>query len=278
MFEKLHAKPPAKPHVSSRVRAYGRARIDIARRAVTAQDWDQMWKPPQNAFPFTWGKYWKQCIEYRVDDFAAEVGFFIDVLGFPILAFDASYAMFTSPAGEFTFSVVQTPEGISSTPPDAIRIQFMVQDIDATTEELSRRGILFTQNPEPLSEGSTMYAASFLTPHGICIDVWGEARQASEDVVEAESVEDEISEAEEVDQQSKKPSPEKVVEQELDIDDLFEEIHDEPEDMPKFKNQNSSIIQADAEEDPDEDSLNDVQYIDVPEVDYPEYKPIPFRR
>jgi hypothetical protein len=70
MFDKFQPKQPDRPHVSARVRAYGRARVDIARRAVTPQDWEELWKPPQNPFPFTWGKYWKQCVEYRVDDFA----------------------------------------------------------------------------------------------------------------------------------------------------------------------------------------------------------------
>jgi catechol 2,3-dioxygenase-like lactoylglutathione lyase family enzyme len=118
---------------------------------------------PQNPFPFTWGKYWKQCIEYRVDDFAAEAGFFIDILGFPVIAFDPNYAMFTSPAGEFTFAIVQTPEGGYSTPSDALRIQFMVEDIYATTEELARRGIAFNQYPEP-SPKAQVRVTTFLTP------------------------------------------------------------------------------------------------------------------
>ena len=67
------------PRINPRVRAYGKARLDIARRAQSRQDWDTLWKKPLHEFPFTWGAYWKQSIEYRVADFAAEIGFFIDV-------------------------------------------------------------------------------------------------------------------------------------------------------------------------------------------------------
>jgi catechol 2,3-dioxygenase-like lactoylglutathione lyase family enzyme len=162
-----------KYHVNPRYRAYGKARIDIAQRAASREDWDRLWKAPLNPFPFTWGTRWKQNVEYKVDDFAAEVGFFIDVLGLPVIAFDANYAMFTSPDEDFTFSVVPAYAGEPGTPPDAIRIQFMVADILKTTGELQRRGIQFEQMPEPISPGSALYISSFSTPHGISIDLWG---------------------------------------------------------------------------------------------------------
>jgi catechol 2,3-dioxygenase-like lactoylglutathione lyase family enzyme len=158
--------------INPRVRALGKARIDIARRAQTPAEWQKLWKPPAHSFPFRWGESWKQCVEYRVDDFAAEVGFFIDVLGLPVNALDPDYAMFTSPQGDFYFSVVQAEAG-TSTPPDAIRLQFMVTDIFATVEELESRGIAFAQQPQAVRSGSTLQIATFLTPHGICIDLWG---------------------------------------------------------------------------------------------------------
>ncbi len=277
MFEKFQVKQAVKPHVSARVRAYGRARIDIARRALTPQDWDELWKPPQNPFPFTWGTYWKQCVEYRVDDFPSEAGFFIDVLGFPVIAFDANYAMFTSPTGEFTFAVVQTLEGGTSTPPDAIRIQFMVEDIYKTTEELARRGIAFTQNPEPLSEGSSMHTATFLSPHGICIDVWGEVRIATAEEVEIDELEEvePPSEVEPVDGHPKQPTSINSSDPDDDFDDLFEEVNDEPAEKPRLLNQNKPQPKTTRDE---EDSHDEVQYIDEPEPNLPAYTPIPVRR
>jgi len=159
--------------INPRVRAYGKARIDIAQRAQTPADWERLWVNPLHAFPFVWGESWKQCIEYKVDDFAAEVGFFIDVLGLPVNAFGPAYAMFTSPQGDFFFSFIPTPRGEYSTPPDAIRLQFMVADIFTTTRELEQRGIEFEHLPVPIQPGLPLHAASFRTPNGILVDLWG---------------------------------------------------------------------------------------------------------
>ena len=165
--------------INPRVRAYGKARIDIAERVKNPSDWEKLWKPPSASYPFVWGESWKQCVEYRVDDFAAEVGFFIDVLGLPVNAFDPGYAMFTSPQRDFFFAVVPAPHAEQSTPPEAIRLQFMVKDIMATTYELEQRGISFEQPPQPLRPGSTLSIGYFRTPHGICIELWGMAKAAT---------------------------------------------------------------------------------------------------
>ena len=161
-----------KPHVPARVWAYGRARIEIAQRAQTREDWDDLWKPPIQPFAFQWGQHWKHCIEYKVADFTAEVGFFIDLLGLPVNAFNQDYAMFTSPDHEFYFAVI--PAGKANpTPSDALRLQFMVADIFSSFEELKRRGIQFVQEPQPVSQGSNQWVAAFQTPNGICMELWG---------------------------------------------------------------------------------------------------------
>ena len=159
--------------INPRVRAYGKARIDIAARAKNPADWEKLWKPPSASYPFVLGESWKQCVEYRVDDFAAEVGFFIDILGLPVNAFDPGYAMFTSPQRDFFFAVVPTPHAEQSTPPDAFRLQFMVKDIISTTHELEQRGVFFEQPSQPLRPGSSLSIGYFRTPHGICIELWG---------------------------------------------------------------------------------------------------------
>jgi catechol 2,3-dioxygenase-like lactoylglutathione lyase family enzyme len=170
--------------INPRVRAFGKARLDIAGRAKNQAQWEKLWKHPVNSFPFVWGESWKQCFEYRVDDFPAEVGFYIDVLGLPINALDPGYAMFTSPQSDFFFSVVPTPHNEPSTPPDAIRLQFMVKDIITTTQELQQRGIDFEQTPQPLRPGSSLSIASFRTPHGICVELWGKVETSSSSDVE----------------------------------------------------------------------------------------------
>lgn len=169
----MFAHKAIKSHVPARVRAYGRARLDIAQRALTPQDWEKLWKPPIHPFPFRWGPHWKQCVEYRVADFTAEVGFLIDILGLPVNAFNPNYAMFTSPNRDFYFAVVPAEPGAPSTPPDALRIQFMVEDIFALAQTLKERGIVFEQEPAPLAENSSQWVASFCTPNGIGMEIWG---------------------------------------------------------------------------------------------------------
>ena len=172
MFE-IFRKTEPMYRVNPRFRAYGKARIDIAKRAATRDDWDQLWKKPTNPFPFSWGSSWKQCVEYKVADFPSEVGFFIDILGFPVNAFDPDYAMFTSPNGDFYFSVVPTWEGETPTPAGAIRLQFMVQDIIATAIELERRGVIFDQMPARVANNSAFMIGVFHTPNGMRIELWG---------------------------------------------------------------------------------------------------------
>jgi hypothetical protein len=165
------------PYVSPKIRAYGKARLDIASRVESQQDWDELWKAPLHPFPFRWGKSWKQSFEYRVADFPAEVGFFTDLLGFPVKAIGPDYAMFTSPDESFHFSVSPSlPDG-QSTPPEGVSMQFMVSNIIETTDELESRGVVFERAPSPVESGSSLYSGYFRTPNGICIDLWGEVER-----------------------------------------------------------------------------------------------------
>lgn len=163
-------------HINPRFRAYGKARMDIARRIQSQEDWDNLWITPKNPFAisFPWQSAWKQCIEYRVDDYAAEVGFWIDVIGVAVNAFGPEYAQFSGYSGEFTFAVSAAYEGMASTPADSIRMQFMVEDLLHTVDELTRRNVIFEQPPIPVTNGSPVHIATFRTPHGIAVDLWGE--------------------------------------------------------------------------------------------------------
>jgi catechol 2,3-dioxygenase-like lactoylglutathione lyase family enzyme len=160
-------------HVNPRFRAYGKARLDIARRADSREAWLDLWKPAQHTFPFRWGKYWKQCVEYRVQDFAAEVGFFIDVLGFVVNSLDTHYAQFTSPEGEFYIAVLPNLDGAPTPHIDGIRLQFMIRDLHKTVQELETRGVAFEALPQPIQPGSRLEVASFRTPNGMLVELWG---------------------------------------------------------------------------------------------------------
>ncbi len=165
---------PDKNSLTEKCRSLGKNRIKVAEKAKTPEDWKQLWKDPEYDYPFKWGDCWKQCIEYFVDDFVSEVGFFIDILGFPPNAFDKCYAMFSSPDRAFYFSIACSTTENKTTPPDSIRIQFMIEDIIGTAKELEARGIIFERKPEPFEdEASPMYTGYFRSPNGVRIDLWG---------------------------------------------------------------------------------------------------------
>lgn len=155
------------------LRQMGEARIAVVREAKTQEDFKRLWKEPKHPYAITLGTCWKQCTEYAVDDFAAEVGFWIDVMGLPRNAFGPDYAMFTSPGKDFFFGVVPASTSRQATPPDSIRLQFMVEDLPTLCQELEKRGIRLEAKPERQGlEESTLWKCTFRTPHGVPVDLW----------------------------------------------------------------------------------------------------------
>jgi hypothetical protein len=248
--------------INPRVRAIGKARLDFASHTKNQIEWEKQWKSPSNQFPFDWGESWKQCVEYRVDDFPAEVGFYIDILGFSVNALDPTYAMFTSPQAEFFISIVPTQPNEQSTSPDAIRLQFMVKDIARTTQALQQRGISFDHTPQPLHPGSTLQISTFRTPHGISIELWGrdEILQISELATSTTNI-------------ATKPGngddPEDEDEEELDEDtDIGEEDGAAGDDLDDEEDVDTGFGGEDDEND-DEEDLDSGEELDE-EVDIPE--------
>ncbi len=176
--------------IDPRVRAYGKARIDVTQRARDESEWQSMWREPRYEFPFSFEKGWKHSIQYLVDDYPAEIGFFIDVLGFPVSAFSPSYAQFTSPGGDFHFSVAQA-EGAAATPPELISIQFKIESLAETIEELEKRGVTFDRKPDSVE--NTVAVATLRSPHGVPIELWGILQAERSAVPIAEDGEDEKS-------------------------------------------------------------------------------------
>jgi catechol 2,3-dioxygenase-like lactoylglutathione lyase family enzyme len=225
--------------INPRIRAYGKARLDLARRARNGEDWKRIWKPPTHPYPFQLGGAWKQCIEYKVDDFAAEIGFFIDVLGLEVNSLDPGYAQFTSPQRDFYFAVVETPPGFQSTPADALRIQFMLEDIFSTAEALEERGITFEIPPQPCQAGSALNIGSFRTPHGISIELWGIVNDTvfSHYATSEDELIDLMSNEEEVLEPEPAPStytpPAAVVEPEDDEEEFFPGLREKEIEPPK---------------------------------------------
>jgi len=164
-------KAKKKPHVNPRFRAYGRARIDIIQHVSNQEDWDRLWKSPSNSFPFQWTEGWKQCIEYRVEDYAAEVGFYIDFLGFSVDEFGPQYARFCSPAGDFAIGIEACPAGSSARPVSGLGLQLQVTNLFELVEELQKRGVSFEQPPKIHSRDKSLVSTIFKTPHGLVIEL-----------------------------------------------------------------------------------------------------------
>lgn len=122
----------------------------------------------ESQFLFTWGDCWKQCTEYHVADFDAEMEFFRDLLGFPINGVGDGFAMFTSPDQAFYLSISQ-----ADAPSTGLRLQFMIENILDVSRVLEARGVRFEETPHPWQEGSPLYTGIFLTPNGIPVDLWG---------------------------------------------------------------------------------------------------------
>lgn len=156
-------------------KTWGTERVDFAAQAKSKEDWAR-WKKTKYEFAFEWGNCWTHCIEYKVADFQAEVGFFIDVLGCDCNSISEDYAMFMGPKREFFFSVRKPKAGETPTPSDALTIEFMIRDLFKTLERLKQRGVAVSEEPRPMQEGSTLYSASFLTPNGMQVRLWSEEK------------------------------------------------------------------------------------------------------
>ncbi len=153
--------------------ALGAERLDIATTAKSPEEWQKRWKDTSAAFPFKWGSCWTATMTYQVEDYAAEIGFFVDGLGFKCNAISPDFTMLAAPDRSYFFCVVPVPEGGRATPSDTFHLSFMLDDIDASTEAIDARGIAFDERPAPWGEGAPMKKGSLRTPNGVRVECWG---------------------------------------------------------------------------------------------------------
>ena len=153
--------------------ALGSARLRVAREATTAEQWRESWPSAPEELPFRWGSCWTATMQYRVADFAAEIGFFIDGLGFTANALDQNYCMFAAPDRSYFFSIVPADEEHAATPPDALTIGFMAEHVEVARREIEARGIEFSRAPEPY-QSSSLLRGELRTPNGILVELWGQ--------------------------------------------------------------------------------------------------------
>jgi catechol 2,3-dioxygenase-like lactoylglutathione lyase family enzyme len=156
----------------ARVTELGRERIRMA-GSIAPERWKEEWPEPKVAFPFALDG-WKQCLCYVVDDYAAEVGFYVDVLGLPAPLFGPDNALLTSPGKDFYFQIAEVTEDEKATPPDTIGLMFYVSNMMEACAELESRGVVFDDPPTPMGgPDSTFYSAEFHSPHGVAVNLWG---------------------------------------------------------------------------------------------------------
>lgn len=154
-------------------RLLGHNRIRISEQAESRDEWERLWEPPKFDYSLKLVPWWKMTIEYKVFDFAAEIGFFIDILGFTISALSSKYAMLTNPTEDFHISIVEVEDESKTTPQDAFKIEFMVEDIDELQEELHNRGIVFEREPAPFGNHDSNFVLGTLrTPNNLQIGLW----------------------------------------------------------------------------------------------------------
>jgi len=156
---------------------FGRKRLELLERIQSPEDWEKLWPAAAHEFPFEWGSCWKQCTEYAVEDFAAEVGFFFDVLGLPVNALAPDYAMFTSPDKAFFFAVVPASEEKPAIHDGSVNLGFMVQEIERVAHLLAARGVDFHKPVTAHAEGSPLHQCAFRSPNGIEVMLWGMREQ-----------------------------------------------------------------------------------------------------
>lgn len=124
-------------------------------------------------FPFKWGDCWHFAVEYEVEDFATELGFFVDFMGFSLNALSPEYAMFMSPDDDVFIAIKPANNGAVQ---DfrSFRVCFMLEGILAAARELQDCGIAFVSLPQPMADVERpMYRAEMKSPNGLRIELWG---------------------------------------------------------------------------------------------------------
>lgn len=111
----------------------------------------------------------RQMFEYPVKDFEAEVGFYLDVFGFPAIALTKDYALFKHPETGDCISFRRNEE--SPTPIiNGLKLLFMTTEISTTDTHLEATG--FVPNRE-IRKGSAVQEVIHLsTPAGVTVEIW----------------------------------------------------------------------------------------------------------
>lgn len=156
----------------------GRARLErIARFNLNGRDESDPWPEPPS-YPFVPSQYWLSTIELNVADHAAEVGFWIDLLGFSMGAFWDDALMVRSPDNTFGLSLY--PAGEDRPPVQGVRIELMIDNLVEAAQALKERGVI-DDAPfgEPWGAENVMRTCVLTSPSGIRVSLLGQVALAA---------------------------------------------------------------------------------------------------
>jgi predicted enzyme related to lactoylglutathione lyase len=106
--------------------------------------------------------------EYPVADFEAEVGFYLEALGFTTIALDGEYALFTMPEGDLTFACRRHA---GATPDYAGHVLcFMTKDIKEFAGALEAR--VGKDAVTRIAGSPVQTVLRISSPAGLQIDIW----------------------------------------------------------------------------------------------------------
>jgi Glyoxalase/Bleomycin resistance protein/Dioxygenase superfamily len=160
-------------NINEKCQKYGIKRLETLKNIKSKEDFLKLWPKQKNSFDFKWGDCWKGVFEYGVDDYAAEIGFYIDYLGFELNASWDNHAMLMTPQGEFMFTVYEDKKSKGKVE-KYLNIQFMIENIMAVSKRLKKNKITVIQNlKNEWGKESKMKTFKVVTPNNICITLWG---------------------------------------------------------------------------------------------------------
>jgi Glyoxalase/Bleomycin resistance protein/Dioxygenase superfamily len=153
--------------------ALGRDRLALAESIQSPEEWKDKWKDAKHEYPFTWGECWKAHVVFAVPHFEAELGFYLDILGFGMNAMWDNHAMLVSPDKGFSF-VIKKGSADMHARPATVHLEFMLGNIEEAFASLRARGVpLTTELVAEWGEDNAMRTCGIKTPSGYCIKLWG---------------------------------------------------------------------------------------------------------
>ncbi len=152
---------------------YGMRRLDVLKRITSRDDWMKLWPKARHSYPFVWGDCWKAVAEFGVKDYAAELGFYLDILGMKVNATWPDHAMIMSPEGDYTFTIYRAKRTATE-----LNLQFMIGNIQQAVAKLKRRGVTVVQDLNAdWGEQNPMRTFKLKSPSGMVITLWGMVKQ-----------------------------------------------------------------------------------------------------